>query len=34
VAHCAAGVDDVGHIAFTLGGLRPNKRLARPAENP
>ena len=34
VAQCAAGVDDVWHISFTLCRLWPHEWLARPGENP
>src|SRR5438067_5277295 len=33
MAHCAAGIDDVGHVTFALGGLRTNQRLTRAGEN-
>jgi len=34
MAQCAAGVDDVWYIAFTLCRLWPHEWLARPGENP
>ena len=33
MAQCAAGVDDVWHISFTLCRLWPHEWLARPGEN-
>src|SRR5436190_10462429 len=33
MAHCAAGIDDVGHVTFAFGGLGTNQRLTRAGEN-